>query len=350
MMSRRLSTTLKSARLKHGLTQQGLAERVGISRQSLNALEAGRSVPGTDVALALAHVLEERVERLFSLADESAVTTAFAGRRPTRGARVALAEVDGRWIAHAVDRLDGLSADGVTRGGQVQPFDGLDRAKRRLVVMGCAPALSVLSSRLGDAHDVPLTWVRGSSGAALSALRRGEVHVAGIHFEQNAGEVRRHFPGEAMLVVNLVTWEQGLVLGKGNPLRIRKLGDALKPRVRWVRREPDSGAERLLRAQAQLGAPAVSGAVMTGHLEVAQCIALGAADAGIAIRAAAIAFELPFIPLAEERFDLVFPARLAGDDRLERLVDTVAGSPFKRELGALGGYQTSRSGQSTQVG
>ncbi|MBL8913074.1 MAG: helix-turn-helix domain-containing protein [Archangium sp.] len=347
-MSGILSNRLRKTRQARGLTQQELASRVGISRQSLNALESGRSVPGTDVALELASALGERVDVLFSLAGVKRVSATFPGRRLRNGDRVALADVDGRWIAHAVEHTDGLAADGVVVSGQVRPFDRLDRARRRLVVMGCAPALSVLASRLGDDHGLPLTWVRGSSGASLSALARGEVHVAGIHLEENVIEVMRRFPRQSMRVVNLVTWEQGLLVGEGNPLRIRRLGDALTPKVRWVRREPDSGAERLLRSLARDKMP-LGGALATGHLEVAQRIALGAADAGIGIRAAAIAFGLPFIPLTEERFDLVFHDRLAQDDRMERLVDTVAGSPFKRELAALGGYQTAASGHEVGV-
>ncbi|HYV49068.1 MAG TPA: substrate-binding domain-containing protein, partial [Myxococcaceae bacterium] len=330
----RLTNGLKRARLDRELTQQELAERVGISRQSLNALEAGRVVPGTDVALGLARELGRRVEALFSLEDGPSVDAVFAGKAPGEGGRLALAEVDGHWVARALGPGDPAAADGLLRRGQVRPLGSLDRARKRLVVMGCAPVLGVLASRLGEDAALPMSWVRGSSGAAMNALARREVHVAGIHLRdgvtgsQNVLEVQRRFPEQPMLVVNLVTWEQGIVAAPGNPRRLRKAADLLRPGLRLVRREADSGAEKLLadavnRRSGRL-APAAPGEIAAGHFEVAQRVALGVADAGIAIRAAALAFELPFIPLAEERFDLVIPQRLATDARIERLVDTLS--------------------------
>jgi molybdate-binding protein len=83
-------------------------------------------------------------------------------------------------------------------------------------------------------------------------------------------------------------------------------------------------------------------------MEVAQAIAMGVADAGIAIRGAALAFGLGFIPLAVERFDLVIPRTLATDPRIERLVDTLGSLAFRRELDTVGGYITGESGR--QVG
>jgi molybdate-binding protein len=83
-------------------------------------------------------------------------------------------------------------------------------------------------------------------------------------------------------------------------------------------------------------------------MEVAQAIAMGAADAGIAIRGAAAAFGLGFVPLAVERFDLVIPRVLATDPRVERLVDALGSTTFRRELDTVGGYITHESGQ--QVG
>jgi molybdate-binding protein len=83
-------------------------------------------------------------------------------------------------------------------------------------------------------------------------------------------------------------------------------------------------------------------------MEVAQAIAMGAADAGIAIRSAAAAYGLGFIPLAVERFDLVIPRAMATDPRVERLVDTLGSTTFRRELDTVGGYITRESGH--QVG
>ena len=71
----------------------------------------------------------------------------------------------------------------------------------------------------------------------------------------------------------------------------------------------------------------------SGHMEVAEAIAMGVADAGIAI-----AYGLDFIPLAEERFDLVIAWELATDSRV-RLADRLGSRSFRRELDSVGGYQ-----------
>ncbi|MFL5360709.1 MAG: hypothetical protein ACJ78U_07070, partial [Myxococcales bacterium] len=58
-----------------------------------------------------------------------------------------------------------------------------------------------------------------------------------------------------------------------------------------------------------------------------------------------IAHGLDFIPLSEERFDLVFPKEWSADARAGWIVETLEGRAFRRELASLGGYDTRDSGQ-----
>ncbi|WP_342114285.1 helix-turn-helix transcriptional regulator [Pseudoduganella sp. OTU4001] len=66
-MTEQLHTTLKTHRAMHDLTQEDLAQLVGVTRKSINAIEAGRMVPSTVLALKLARALGVTVEALFSL-------------------------------------------------------------------------------------------------------------------------------------------------------------------------------------------------------------------------------------------------------------------------------------------
>lgn len=373
-----ISTSLKAFRLARGLSQLQLARKVGLSRQSLCGLESGRVVPGTDVALRLALVLGCRIESLFFLNNSPEPLEATMAVPPSAleltSPRVSLAEINGQWIAHPIDprRSESFSqaADGLVipwprrrgraRTVRIEPLGDLETVRRRLVVMGCAPALGMLAARLGqEPAGIHISWVQGSSMAALEALGRGEVHVAGLHLcdeathEFNLPFVRRALPGRAMLFVNFASWEQGIIVRPGNPLGIRGVEDLVHGKVRLVQREPGAGANKLLEQalrakRVSLGAVRGSGSVALGHMEVAQAIAMGAADAGIAIRSAAAAFGLGFIPLAVERFDLVIPRTLATDPRVERLVDTLGSRTFRRELDTVGGYITHESGH--QVG
>src|SRR2546423_3287505 len=106
-----------AGRGRAGLGQAARAARVGVSRQTLGALEAGATVPPTSPALALARALGCRVEDLFWLTDEDGpLAAAFpVGASGRVGQRVALGAIDGRWIAHPLDR----PGDGAT------PADGL---------------------------------------------------------------------------------------------------------------------------------------------------------------------------------------------------------------------------------
>jgi putative molybdopterin biosynthesis protein len=190
---------------------------------------------------------------------------------------------------------------------------------------------------------------------ALKTLARGHAHVAGAHlFDEEAGEynvpfVRRVFGGRPMVVVTFAHLEEGFAVARGNPLRIRKPEDIARPEIRFVNREPGAGARRLLDRllrKARIPASAIEGydRLLSGHLQVAQAVAMGAADAGVVARSAAVAHGLDFVPLSEERFDLVFPKEWSADPRAGRIVETLEGKPFRRELASLGGYETRKSG------
>jgi putative molybdopterin biosynthesis protein len=152
-----------------------------------------------------------------------------------------------------------------------------------------------------------------------------------------------------MVLINLAVWEQGLVVAAGNPRKIRRVADLAHKGVRLVARENGTGSQELfLRLAAEEGVPRKAlqvAAVAHGHLAVARTVAAGAADAGIATRAAAASQGLDFLPLAEARFDLVIPRDQVEEVRCRRLLDVLQGSRFKRDLGGLAGYGTSRTGQ-----
>jgi molybdate-binding protein/DNA-binding XRE family transcriptional regulator len=367
----RLETGLRRARQKSGFTQGDLAERAGISRQTLSILESGRGQPSTMVALRLARVLRCRVEELFWLREEGgelrAELAGSGGRRRLESKRALLGSVAGRWVAHPLRRQDPL---GLTTAADAllsrAPRDGeparlfalrpLEALQANVLVTGCDPGLAVLAGRVEDRWPGQrLCWIGASSDAALQTLARGHAHVAGAHlFDEETGEynvpfVRRAFRGRPMVVITFAHLEEGFAVARGNPLRIRKPEDIARKDVRFVNREQGAGARRLLDRllrKARVPASAVAGydRLLGGHLEVAQAVAMGAADAGVVARSAAVAHGLDFVPLSEERFDLVFPKEWSGDARAGRIVETLEGRAFRRELGSLGGYDTRRSG------
>jgi putative molybdopterin biosynthesis protein len=365
----RLETGLKRARQASGLTQSELAERAGISRQTLSVLESGRGQPSTLIALRLARVLGCRLENLFWLHEEGGELTAelASAVEEKTPQRAVVGSVAGRWVAHALRLGDPLAlvsaADALVgrarKSGQQAPLHTLSQLSAmegNVLVTGCDPGLAVLASRVEARWPgLRLRWISAASDAALKTLARGHAHVAGAHlFDEEAGEynvpfVRRVFGGRPMVVVTFAHLEEGFAVARGNPLRIRKPEDIARPEIRFVNREPGAGARRLLDRllrKARIPASAIEGydRLLSGHLQVAQAVAMGAADAGVVARSAAVAHGLDFVPLSEERFDLVFPKEWSADPRAGRIVETLESRAFRRELASLGGYETRKSG------
>ena len=65
-----MKNNLKVERAIHNLTQADLAERIGVSRQSINAMEKNKYVPSTVLALKIAKLFKKPVEEIFFLEDE----------------------------------------------------------------------------------------------------------------------------------------------------------------------------------------------------------------------------------------------------------------------------------------
>ncbi len=365
---------LGEQRRRAGLSQAALASRVGVSRQAIIAIEAGRQVPSTALSLLLARALGCGVDDLFRLRAaahlDGALATDDAAATPGGDGRVVVGRVDGTWAAHRLAADVHRAADGLLHGvaadmrGTVQPLVAADELARNVLVAGCAPLLGVLASRLGRRYrDARATWVPANSRRALDLLADGLVHIAGLHLvgdlhgdlhgSAHEGLARQRFPGRSTLVINLTRWRQGLLVAAGNPLGIRSVADLARPDVRVARREPGAGADKLitglLRA-AGLGVEALGdGPVVTGHAAVAGLVRWGAVDAGVAIESVALGAGLGFVPLSEERFDLIVPADRGADGPVARLLGLLDQPAFRAEAARLPGYDLSISGHTTTV-
>ncbi|NJL16627.1 MAG: solute-binding protein [Nitrospira sp.] len=230
--------------------------------------------------------------------------------------------------------------------------------QQEISVAGCDPAIFLLGEHMRRQKDQTsvVGWTMGSM-TALQALQRGDVHVAGMHlFDPASGEsnvpfLRRSLKGSGHEVVTFATWEEGFLLRSGNPLSIRTAADLADPTVRLVNREKGSGARLLLDQRleaAGIAANHVRGYdhIALTHFEVARTIAKGQADVGIGIRSAAQHFDVDFLPLQAARYDLVVPkAYLKSHPTLTRLFETLVSRPFRDEINALGGYDTSETGK-----
>jgi putative molybdopterin biosynthesis protein len=368
---------LRSVRSQQGLSQVELARQAGITRQAVSAIESNLYLPTTAVALQLASVLACRVEDLFGLIpSEEFMEGTLIGHLPqtetrTQPIRVKVSTVGKRTVVRPVIDLGeqlsfSVPADGYITGLDGKPSGTAVRVKlsrdreaiaQEISVAGCDPAIVLAGEYLRRQKDLTslVEWSMGSM-AALHAMQRGEVHVAGVHLldpitgESNLPFLRRSLKGSAYDVVTFATWEEGFLVRPGNPTSIHTVADLAEPSVTLINREEGSGARLLLdqRLRAAGIAPTqIQGydRTLPSHLDVARAVAGHQADVGVGIRSAARYFGLDFVPLQTARYDLVVPKPyLKSHPTLAHLFDTLASRAFRSEIDALGGYDTGEMG------
>jgi putative molybdopterin biosynthesis protein len=368
-----LENRLREKRQALALSQKQLADMAGITRQAISALESDQYSPATSVALQLSRALRCRVEDLFSLKQTGEIVEGeLLGPLPksrSRPVRAQVTEIGHRLLVRPLDGLGELAnlsaaADGLIvesspdkRRVKVKLLKDRETMRRQIVVGGCDPAMFLASEHLRKYDDENLVPRLMGSSVALGALKRGELHAAGIHLAEESSGVwslpnLKHSLGDIdCIVVTFAHWEEGFIVRQGNPKTIRTVGDIAKPTVRIVNREPGSGARRLL--DKQLAASRIKpervkgyGDEVLSHLDVASRIHAGLADAGIGVQSAAAICGLDFVPLQRERYDLVIPkAYYETSVSLKALLDTIVSRPFRDEIEALGGYDTRETGK-----
>jgi putative molybdopterin biosynthesis protein len=148
----------------------------------------------------------------------------------------------------------------------------------------------------------------------------------------------------------LVGRVQGLLVPKGNPRGITGLSDLERDGTTFVNRQRGSGTrvllDHLLR-KANIQASDIRGYDREEytHLAIAATVAGGSADAGLGILSAAKAVGTDFVPLANEQYDLAMPTELYDSEILSPLLALIRDEAFRKQVDALGGYDTARMGE-----
>lgn len=360
---------LHAIRTARGLSAAELARAAGVSRQTIHAIEAGSYVPNTAVALRLASLLETTVEQIFELpppaaAEPRKIRAAVLSAKPVRaGTPVRVCAAGARQVAipmnaapFCLPEADAIVAKPL-RGAwaDLSVFAEPPAGGDPVLVAGCDPAIGLLAREARRAGGAELAAAAASSRLALQWLKEGKVHLAGAHLRDPAtGEfnlpfLRRLFPGEDLVVVTFAHWEEGFLTAPGNPLRIREAADLARRGVTIVNREPGAGSRALLdRLLERAGvAPARVrgyGRLAPGHLAAAYAVARGEAACCIATRSAALAFGLGFVPLEQERYDLILRRESLDSPRVQAILDTLQRASLRRRLESQAGYETARTG------
>jgi len=276
-----------------------------------------------------------------------------------RGAGVITSLVQADGLAIIPSGIQGIEAGEKI---QVRLYRSRSEIEKTILAIGSHDLTLDLLAQFLSEHDRRLASANVGSQGGLVALRRGEAHLAGSHLlnpetgEYNLSYIRQYMPNIPVKVLALVGREQGLIVRRGNPKGVKSLGDLSRSAagkdanvVRFINRQRGAGTRVLL--DYHLNSMTISPGSIEGynqeeytHLGVAAAVASGRADCGLGIAAAAQALDLDFIPLFQERYDLVIPKQLAEDELLAPLFGLLADSAFRNAVSQLTGYDVSVMG------
>jgi putative molybdopterin biosynthesis protein len=205
-------------------------------------------------------------------------------------------------------------------------------------------------------YDRRLVSANAGSVGGLIAIQRGETHLAGSHLLDpdtgnfNIRYLKDYLPNTR---VRLVTWagrSQGLFIKKGNPKKIFGIRDLSRGDITFVNRQRGSGTRVLLdyhllkEGTTPESVPGYDQEEFT-HLGVAAAVLSSRADCGLGVAAAATALDLDFIPLFEERYDLVIPLEFAEGELLAPIFKLMKDPDFRACIGKIKGYDVTHMGQ-----
>jgi len=306
------------------------------------------------------------------------VADGLAETRPGKGTFVAGGAAVNRAAplqrAELVHRAEAFLLEAITVGHSLDEIEVAVRmAFDRWRVVQPAPVQASPANliRFSGSHDPAVAWLAehfpqshpgyhlqlsftGSLGG-LIALAEGKADLAGSHLldaptnTYNLPFVRRLLPGQTVALIHLAYRRLGLILPAGNPQKISGLADLTRPRLRFINRQPGSGTRVWLDAALhQMGKdPANINGYQNealSHSEVARAVAEGTADCGFGLETSAIAYQLDFVFLTREEYHLVIPQTQLVRPAVAALLEWLAQSDIKHAIAALGGYDTSNTG------
>jgi putative molybdopterin biosynthesis protein len=268
----------------------------------------------------------------------------------------------GAGVITSLVRADGIAilprgSQGMSAGEEIEVrlYRSLSEVENTIFAIGSHDLTLDLLAQFLSARGRRLASANVGSQGGLVALRRGEAHFAGSHLldpetgEYNLPSIRQYLPGVPVRVIALVGRQQGLIVHRGNPKGIESLEDLGRKGVTFVNRQRGAGTRVLLdyelnrRAIAPEGIRGYNQEEYT-HLAVAAAVSSGRADCGLGIAAAAQALDLDFVPLFQERYDLVIPNQHAQSPLLTPLFQVLEDADFRKAVAALPGYDIAQMG------
>ena len=215
-----------------------------------------------------------------------------------------------------------------------------------LIISGQDVVLDILANYLQqEGVNTARTYLNSFEG--LLSLYQDNIHVAACHLfdgcDYNTSFVRSLMPGIPAILVNVSYRTQGFYVQKGNPRNIKGWFDLGREDITVLNRRVGSSARILMDTQLKrLGIPASKVAgydrIMKSHLTMAAAVAAGEADLAIGTERISRQMEnLDFIPLMEERFDLVIKKEFLETEPVQKLIRILNDPVFRKEIAHFSG-------------
>ncbi|WP_342552617.1 helix-turn-helix transcriptional regulator [Paenibacillus sp. FSL R7-0652] len=291
---------------------------------------------------------------------EQLSTDAVQKHSPAAGLSTVTGQVESQHAMTSNHRVASLSqtaspsfASGLAGYGQ-----NIAGSARHLVITGQDVSLDILMRHMEkQSRDIrPLRSFMGSLDGLIS-MYRGESDLVSTHLldgdtgEYNLPYIRKILTGWSYVVVNLLSRPAGLYVPRGNPRQLNDWTDLNQSDLRLANREKGSGARVLLDEQLRLHGISAAGLLgydveETSHMGVAAKVSSGEADVGVGIeKAARLVGQVDFIPLVQERYDLVMLRKQGNEAWIESVLHILRSPEFRQELRAFEGYDVSRTGE-----
>lgn len=243
--------------------------------------------------------------------------------------------------------------------------DGLQQARKKvnsiegsLLAAGSNdPALDMLLTAIKKDHPgFNIFSANTGSVAGLEALNSGLIDIAFAHLfdaesnDYNVPYLKQYCPDQSPVVVNLFYRQIGFNLSKDVTGLFRGLSNLADKEIRFVNRQKGSGIRLFL--ERELGKLEIDTKSIAGyenevytHVEVGLSIVSGEANVGIASAAIASMMGLRFIPLLQERFDMVLGKDTFFQPAVQAFIKTIQSDAFKTRVEKIGHYNFKDSGR-----
>lgn len=333
-------------------------------------------LPGYPVSAII--IMEEIVKPLIDLyykktTKEVATVTAILGKRVVSSLkyqeyiRVTLGKVGDTLTAIPLNRGAGVitsftKADGIlvvpqdsegfemSEEVQIRLLKDISQIENSLIVTGSHdPLIDELFDLIRKkGHSFYVTSSHVGSMGAITAIKSGQAHLGCIHLldtetgEYNKSYVGKYFPNRNVKLVKGVGRIQGLMVKKGNPLEIKSFADITKGR--YVNRQSGSGTRIL--CDYLIGKNGMDKKDIDGykneeftHTAVAALIATGNADCGLGIYSAAKMYDLDFIEICIEEYDVLVDEKAYNTELVQQFLKLLKSDELKERLSEIGGYK-----------